>query len=133
MPVGQGRAQSRSPFVLLRADCLLDGEGRSAVADAAVLIENDKIAAVGRKAEIRAPEGSAPEVVDYGDATILPGLVDAHTHLVMPGDGTRGDDVAKEDDEVLLLQAARNARVVLDSGVTTVRENGSKNKVAFSL
>jgi imidazolonepropionase-like amidohydrolase len=121
------------PFVLLRADRLLDGEGRPPVTGAAVLFENGKIAAVGCRAELRAPEGSKVHEVDYGDATIMPGLVDAHTHLVMPGDGTRGDDVAKEDDEVLLLQAARNARVVLHSGVTTVRENGAKNRIAFSL
>src|SRR6185436_1779490 len=70
---------------------------------------------------------------DYGAATILPGLVDAHTHLVAPGDGTLGDDIAKEDDEILLLQAARNARTLLHSGVTTLRENGAKGRVAFSL
>ena len=70
---------------------------------------------------------------DYGAATILPGLVDAHTHLVAPGDGTLGDDIAKEDDDILLLQAAKNARTLLHSGVTTLRENGAKGKVAFSL
>ena len=70
---------------------------------------------------------------DYGAATILPGLVDAHTHLVAPGDGTLGDDIAKEDDDILLLQAARNARTLLHSGVTTLRENGAKGRVAFSL
>jgi imidazolonepropionase-like amidohydrolase len=59
--------------------------------------------------------------------------VDAHTHLVAPGDGTLGDDIAKEDDDLLLLQAAKNARTLLHSGVTTLRENGAKGKVAFSL
>jgi imidazolonepropionase-like amidohydrolase len=70
---------------------------------------------------------------DHGAATILPGLVDAHTHLVAPGDGTLGDDIAKEDDDLLLLQAAKNARTLLHSGVTTLRENGAKGRVAFSL
>ena len=59
--------------------------------------------------------------------------MDAHTHLVAPGDGTLGDDIAKEDDDILLLQAAKNARTLLHSGVTTLRENGAKGKVAFSL
>jgi imidazolonepropionase-like amidohydrolase len=70
---------------------------------------------------------------DYGAATIVPGLVDAHTHLVAPGDGTLGDEVAREDDDILLLQAAQNARTLLHSGVTTLRENGAKGRVAFSL
>ena len=70
---------------------------------------------------------------DYGAATILPGLVDAHTHLVAPGDGTLGDDVERRVDDILLLQAAKNARTLLHSGVTTLRENGAKGKVAFSL
>jgi imidazolonepropionase-like amidohydrolase len=52
---------------------------------------------------------------------------------VAPGDGTLGDDIAKEDDDFLLLQAAKNARTLLHSGVTTLRENGAKGKVAFSL
>jgi len=86
-----------------------------------------------RDGSSRAPDGAAVERRDYGAATILPGLVDAHTHLVAPGDGTLGDDIAKEDDDILLLQAARNARTLLHSGVTTLRENGAKGRVAFSL
>ena len=70
---------------------------------------------------------------DYAEGTILPGLVDAHSHLVAPGDGTLGDDIAKEGDDILLLQAARNARTLLHSGVTTLRENGANGRVAFSL
>src|SRR5262249_54136231 len=70
---------------------------------------------------------------DYGEATILPGLVDAHTHLVAPGDGTPGDDVAKEDDDILLLQAARNARTLLHPGVPPLRANRAKAQGALSV
>jgi imidazolonepropionase-like amidohydrolase len=122
-----------SRFTLLTAARLLDGSGRPALSGAALLIEDGRIACMGRQADILLPDGVAIQRVDYGDATILPGLVDAHTHLLSPGDGSPGDDVAMEDDDILLLGAARNARTVLHSGVTTVRENGAKHRVAFSL
>ena len=98
-----------------------------------MLLDGDRIAHLGRRGDVQAPDGVSVERLDYGDATILPGLVDAHTHLVAPGDGTLGDDIAREDDDLLLLQAAKNARTLLHSGVTTLRENGAKGRVAFSL
>src|SRR5437879_4442498 len=120
-------------FHLIKAARVLDGTGGAPIESGAVLVEGDRIAALGRQAEIRAPEGAPVVEADYGDATILPGLVDAHTHFVAPGDGTPGEDIAKEHDDILLLQAAKNARTVLYSGVTTIRENGAKNHVTFSL
>jgi len=120
-------------YALLKADRLLDGSGGPALEKAALLIDGASIAAVGRQANVRAPDGAAVAETGYGDAAILPGLVDAHTHLVAPGDGTPGDDVGKEGDDVLLLRAIANARTVLHSGVTTVRDNGAKNRVTFSL
>ncbi len=120
-------------YTLLTAARLLDGSGGAAVDQAALLIDGDRVAGLGRAADVHAPDGATVERRDYGAATILPGLVDAHTHLVAPGDGTLGDDIAKEDDDLLLLQAAKNARTLLHSGVTTLRENGAKGKVAFSL
>ena len=119
-------------FALITAARLFDGSGARPVERAALVIEGDRIVAVGAAADVSVPDTSV-ERRDYGDATILPGLVDAHTHLVAPGDGTLGDDVAKEDDDILLLQAAKNARTLLHSGVTTLRENGAKGRVAFSL
>jgi imidazolonepropionase-like amidohydrolase len=125
--------ETAARFTLLTAARLLDGTGSAPVAQAALLIDDGRVAKMGHAAEVRAPEGAPVDRKEYGDATILPGLVDAHTHLVAPGDGTLGDDVAKEDDDILLLQAAKNARTLLHSGVTTLRENGAKGKVAFSL
>ena len=126
-------ATDSAAFTLLSAARLLDGAGATALTDAALLIQADRVVAIGRRGDIDAPAGATVSRFDYGDATILPGLVDAHTHLVAPGDGTLGDDVAKEDDDILLLQAAKNARTLLHSGVTTLRENGAKGRVAFSL
>lgn len=123
----------RPRFTLIRAERLLDGSGSPPVEPGAVLVRDDRIAAAGRPEAVALPDGAEVERVDYGAATILPGLVDAHTHLVAPGDGTLGDDVAREDDDILLLQAAKNARTLLHSGVTTLRENGAKGRVAFSL
>ena len=120
-------------FTLITAARLLDGSGAPSVEPAALLIDGERVAALGRARDVHAPTGAAVDRRDYGAATILPGLVDAHTHLVAPGDGTLGDDIAKEDDDILLLQAAKNARTLLHSGVTTLRENGAKGKVAFSL
>ncbi len=120
-------------FTLITAARLLDGTDRPPLGPAALLLEDGRIARLGPPAEVAPPDGAPAERVDYGDATILPGLVDAHTHLVAPGDGTPGDDVALEDDHILLLQAAKNARTLLHSGVTTLRENGAKGRVAFSL
>ena len=120
-------------FTLLTASRLIDGSGDPPVAPAALLIDGDRVVRLGRADEVHAPDGAAVRQVDYGDATILPGLVDAHTHLVAPGDGTLGDDIAREEDHLLLLQAAKNARTLLHSGVTTLRENGAKGRVAFAL
>src|SRR5881296_493279 len=125
--------QPSARFTLITAARLLDGTGAAAVEHAALLIDGDRVADLGRASDVHVAEGASVERRDYGAATILPGLVDAHTHLVAPGDGTLGDDVAREDDDILLLQAAKNARTLLHSGVTTLRENGAKGKVAFSL
>src|SRR5499426_1286803 len=125
--------ETTARFTLITAARLLDGSGTAPVEQGALLVDDGRVAALGRASEVRAPSGVSVQRRDYGDATILPGLVDAHTHLVAPGDGTLGDDIAKEDDDILLLQAAKNARTLLHSGVTTLRENGAKGKVAFSL
>ena len=120
-------------YKLVRARLVIDGRGVSPVERGAVLIEGSTIRAVGREADIRAPDGVPLQVLDYPDKAILPGLIDCHTHHNGFGDGRLGDDLAELPDEVLTLQSARNARSALFTGVTSVRENGPKNLTMFRL
>ncbi len=120
-------------FHLLIADRVIDGSGGPAIERGAVLLHGDRIVRVGPASEVRAPEGATVEEVRYDGGTLLPGYVDAHTHIVAPGDGTPGEGVAALDDDSLLMIAVANVRRMLNNGVTTARENGAKNRVGFSI
>ena len=120
-------------FHLLIADRVIDGSGGPAIERGAVLLHGDRIVRVGPASEVRAPEGATVEEVRHDGGTLLPGYVDAHTHIVAPGDGTPGEGVAALDDDSLLMIAVANVRRMLNNGVTTARENGAKNRVGFSI
>ncbi len=120
-------------FKLIRAGLLIDGLGGSPVERGAVLTRGSKIVAVGREHEVAALEGARVEVLDYTSRTVMPGMVDCHTHHNGFGDGRAGDDLATLPDEVITLQSARNARTSLFTGVTTIRENGPKNVTMLRL
>jgi imidazolonepropionase-like amidohydrolase len=120
-------------YTILRAAKMFDGTGKAPAEGQAILLAKDNIVAIGSVAEIAAPDGSTVTIKDYGNATILPGLVDGHTHMMSPGDGTHGDITGAEEDDILLVRALGNARTFLHAGVTTARENGAKNQVGFSL
>ena len=122
-----------SRFRLIRAAQLIDGRGGPPLQHVAVLVEGATIRLVGPASEVRAPDGAPVDVHDFGDATLLPGLIDVHTHLNGFGDGRPGEDLAALPDEILLLQAARNARAHLEAGVTTLRDCGTKNRTGFAL
>jgi imidazolonepropionase-like amidohydrolase len=118
---------TKEGFQLIRAGRVLDCTGGPAINNGAVLVEGSRIRTVGRQSDVAAPEGAQVEVHDYPDKTVLPGMVDCHTHHNGFGDGRFGDELVTLPDEVLTLQSARNARSSLFTGVTTIRENGPKN------
>ncbi len=125
--------QTRASFKLIKAARLVDGTGAPPLERAAVLIEGDRIRAVGTEESVAPPEGAQVQESSYEDGTVLPGLVDCHVHLIGIGDGRSGDELVTLPDEVLTLQAARNARAHLYSGVTTVRDCGAKHSTTFML
>lgn len=130
-------AQPAVPVTVVKAGRLLDPRSGNVLASAAVLIEGDKIKQVGTSAQIRAPGGA--RIIDLGNATLLPGLIDGHTHLfldvmVLPEaeqdrhyNGLFAPELLLaivESPSKRILMAAQSAREDLESGITTVRSLG---------
>ena len=120
-------------FTILKAARLIDTAAEAVQEQAAILLEGNTVRQIGTAETVHAPEGASVQEIDYGDATILPGLVDSHVHLNGIGDGRAGDELVTLPDEVLTVQAAQNARRHLYSGVTTLRDCGAKNSTTFML
>jgi imidazolonepropionase-like amidohydrolase len=107
---------------LLKAKRLIDGTGRPAQEDVAILIEGDKIREIGHKDEVVAPPGS--EVIDLGEWTVTPGLIDAHMHFF--GVHSRQlYQLVTESEAYRSLRAAGEARKMLEAGITSTRCLGS--------
>src|SRR5579863_7192818 len=126
-----------APLTLVKAGRLLDPRTGRVLAPAAVLIEGDKIKQVGASSQIAVPAGA--NIIDLGSATLLPGLIDGHTHLfldiiVLPeaeqdrhanGLFAPGLLLAVVESPIKrALMAAQLAREDLESGITTVRNLG---------
>jgi len=117
---------------VLKAARMWDGKAESAVSPGIVVVKDGKILGVGATAQI--PAGA--QVIDLGDATLLPGLMDAHTHLTF--DLSHGftesllNGIQMTQAE-LALRAAVNARITLLAGFTTVRNLGAADFIDVGL
>ena len=109
---------------LIKGGKLLDGTGTAFKGPAKILVENECIAALGSDAETRADEAAV--VIDCGDRTLLPGLIDCHNHLSL--DPTLDNYLYRMADSIpeLTLRAVTTMRQDLRSGVTTSRCLGDK-------
>ena len=122
-------AQTQKPAsktYALKAARMFDGKSDSLTKPGLVIVTDGKISGVGSGAAI--PAGA--EIIDFGDATLLPGLIDAHTHLT----GMYSDDYKQRELDSLqktiaeqALDVSANARVTLMAGITTVRDVGSSD------
>jgi imidazolonepropionase-like amidohydrolase len=119
---------ANAQVTVIRAARLLDTESGRVVSPAVVVVEGDRIRDVN---PAQVPQ--AAETIELGDATLLPGLIDMHTHL---GDAPGADWIAvraHETPAMWALRAAGNARLALMNGFTTVREAGSSGFVDVAL
>ena len=113
-------APNVAAVTIVKAARLLDGRGGAVLAPAMVRIVGERIAEVGSSLAIP----STATVIDLGDATLLPGLIDLHTHLTIRMGVHWEDALAKTTPGHDALWGARNALVTLRAGFTTCREMG---------
>jgi imidazolonepropionase-like amidohydrolase len=116
-------AQQPAPVTAIKAGTLIDGTGAAPVKNAVVLIQGDRITAVG--ASVAIPRGAT--VIDLSGETVLPGFIDAHVHLVgrTIGDGDWQHSTLVESPAQLALLGAAHAQQTLEAGFTTVRNVGA--------
>ena len=124
--------QQPSKTIVLKAARLFDGTSDTVVSNSVVVIEGNRIASVGSNAAIPANA----QVIDLGDATLLPGFIDSHVHL----SGESGpnwyldfyNNIMRQPPEQAIY-AAMYARRTLDAGFTTVRDLGGDNYINVGL
>src|SRR6266704_2022260 len=123
LSIAQEAGEHRPSRIIIHAAKLLEVKTGKTVADQAVVIEGDKIVSVGPMAQMR--RSASDHIIDLPNATVLPGLTDAHTHLTGDprniGYQSLGISIPRAT-----LTGARNARLTLEAGFTTVRNVGAE-------
>jgi imidazolonepropionase-like amidohydrolase len=124
-----GSAEGCTVAVAYRAARLFDGVSEQVIEDGAVVVEDGRIASVVPARDLP----SDVEVVALGDATLLPGLIDAHVHLVWSASAEPHEVVERESQALTVLRCAKNAALHLRAGVTTVRDVGATDGLSIDV
>jgi imidazolonepropionase-like amidohydrolase len=119
----------RRRLTAIRAARLFDGTGDGMLLDPTVVLDGMTIVSVGSRASV--PEGAI--VVDLGDTTLLPGLVDGHVHLGFDSSPDPVASLARRDDAEALGAMTAAARAAAHGGVTTVRDLGDRRYLALQV
>ncbi len=132
LPAAGQLTKPRTAAIAVKAGRILDVRTGNYLTDQIIWIEGDRIKAVGKAADIQRQMPSDATVVDLSSATVLPGLIDCHVHLTFAPNliGPGGLRVSYPREALI---GARNARVTLEAGFTTVRNVGAHGYADIAL
>ena len=113
--------------IVLKAAQIIDGTGADPIRNGVVVVTDDRITAVGPASRVTVPAGA--RVIDLGDATLMPGFIDAHTHIIgrVLGDPEGQNSQFRDYDSFGAILSVENARRTLMAGFTTIRNVGAPN------
>jgi imidazolonepropionase-like amidohydrolase len=114
-----------SGTVAIRAARIIDGTGTAPILNGVIVVTEDKIVAVGPQSSVSIPAGA--RTIDLGDATLLPGFIDAHTHIIGRelNDPQANDAPVRDFDALGAIIGVANAQKTLLAGFTTIRNVGA--------
>ena len=98
---------------------VVDLEGEAPIENAVIVVEGERIAAIGPAGSVDIPDGA--ERIDAGGAWLIPGLMNMHVHLGLSCPANMKAELSDESEAALALRMAMNARESLQAGVTTIR------------
>jgi imidazolonepropionase-like amidohydrolase len=122
-------ADTSSHRLAIRAARLIDGRGGAPLLNAVIIVDSTRITAVGA----RLPIPSGTRVIDLGNATVLPGLIDCHTHVTGGNPGDYYESLFRRSPIDYAVASPTFARRTLEAGFTTVRDVGSGEFIDVAL
>ena len=122
---------AQAPATAIVGATVVNLDGGPSIPDAVVIVEGERIAAVGPTSTTPVPDNA--RVIRAQGKWLLPGLMNMHVHLGVVFPGKNAAELGSESDGALAMRMAANARAALAAGVTTVRLVGEKNHLDFDL
>ncbi|MGQ0542535.1 MAG: amidohydrolase family protein [Blastocatellia bacterium] len=119
--------------IVLKAAQIIDGTGSEPIKNGIIVVTDDKIVAVGPSGSVNIPAGA--KVIDLGDATLMPGFIDAHSHIIgrVLGDPDGQNAGVRDYESFRSILGVGNAERTLMAGFTTIRNVGAANFDDLSL
>ena len=114
-------AMAEDQITVIKAARMIDGRGEAVISPAVIVVRGNKIESAGTSAAT----AQGAQVIDLGDVTLLPGLIDAHTHILLQGDITAADyddQLFRESMPYRALRASRAVKIALERGFTAMRD-----------
>lgn len=119
--------------LVLMADRLIDSTGADPISNAALVIDNGRISKVTTQDKIQLAENDETTVISVDGGTIMPGFIEMHSHIHCSAKEDAYTHITTESNETFLIRGVQAVRAAVSSGVTTMRDLGSRNEVILPL
>jgi len=129
--IGYSQSAYAADIIAIKGGRVIDGTGAAPIVDGVVLIEGDRIAAVGAESDITIPKMAT--IIDANGMTVMPGLIDVHVHFDIVGHSDYDHWFATYEDRIRTDVFPAAASAMLSAGVTSVRDLGSDVENIFWL